>query len=368
MCKGFEMKLKSISYQDAPTNERKNSWVLDELVFNKKNLIVGRNATGKSRIVNLINNLARLVRQQMIFDGKWDVCFECEMNTDLSYSVQIVNGKVEYENIILGGEEKLRRAFNSAEIFSEKNSKWEAISPPFDRLILHVRRDQIEFPFLESIVSWAESVRGFGFANTSPTVIEIPDNPFSLTSLNAVPSALEELSSEQVNKVLKQLENIGYRIEKASTSSVAGFQPNVKMVSIKEHGIPSPIRQLEISQGMFRVFALLTIIEFLHSQKKIKLILIDDFCEGLDFDRSKKLAELIFGSLLEKDIQLIVTSNDSFLMNVVPLSALTVCYRDCSHVKGLNYHNSKSKFDKWKSLGLNNFDLFSSNFLLDEHV
>jgi AAA domain, putative AbiEii toxin, Type IV TA system len=359
------MRLKSLGYTQNPYKNGINPWELELLPLSEYNLIVGRNATGKTRIINVIHNLARLIQYpQVVFNGEWSACFINELNQELKFIIELRDGKVTKERLSIDGIEKLLRTESSSKIYSETISDWQDISPPNDRLVLHVRRDKNEFPFLEDIVSWANGVRGFAFANTSPNLIEIPGNPFNLTSLNAVPSALDNLSISQLKKVLKQLEIVGYIIERASTSLIEGLSPNLKMVLLKEQGIAYPFNQFEISQGMFRAFSLLIIIEFLKSSGGIGSILVDDFGEGLDFERSKKLAEIIFGDKSESKIQIIATSNDSFLMNAVPLTDLTISYRTTHKVKCLNYSNSKEKFEEWQQLGLNNFDLFSSNFLL----
>ena len=158
-----------------------------------------------------------------------------------------------------------------------------------------------------------------------------------------------------------------YSLETASVDSIPGSSPIAKFVSIKEQGLNIPLKQFEISHGMFRAFALLTIIEFLKASNKIETILVDDLGEGLDSERSKRLAEIVFRDPSVSKIQFIATSNDSFLMNTVELDYLTVCYRSNHKVRCLNYSNSKKKFDNWKQLGLNNFDLLSSNFLLDQN-
>lgn len=365
------MRLKSLAYKENSTRKDLNFWELDKLSLNDRNLIIGKNATGKTRILNILHNLARIIQfpqiiqsPHIVLNGDWSASFIDENNQIFEFMVNWENSKIINESIKINGCRKLERNSYSAKIFSEVSSSWQEISPPQDRLVLHVRRDRNEFPFLETLFFWATSVRGFSFANTSPNLIEIPGNPFQLSSLNAVPSALDQLSDIQLTKVLKQLENVGYPLEAASTGLIEGLPPTAKIVFFKERGINNPLKQFEISQGMFRAFSILTIIEFLRSQGSVGVILLDDLGEGLDFERSKKLAEIIFGEEKDSKIQFIATSNDSFLTNVVPLEDLTICYRSQQIVKCLNYSNSKEKFDSWQQLGLNNFDLFSSNYLL----
>jgi len=364
------MRLKSLSFKENFHRNDTNPWELEKLSIGERTLIVGKNATGKTRITNVIHNIARLINNPQIFNtqwnGEWIASFTDEHENAFEYSLSCENGRITNEQILISGEKKLVRSLSSVQIYSEKDSGLQKISPPNDRLVLHVRRDQNEFPFLESLISWANGVRGFSFANTSPNLIEIPGNLFQLTSLNAVPSALEKLSEQQLHNVLKKLEYMGYFLETASTGLVEGFPPYMKIIFLKEKGISQALKQFDISQGMFRAFSMLTIIEYLSSHHDIGTILVDDFGEGLDFERSKKLAELIFKEKTGSKVQFIATSNDPFLMNVVPLTDLTICFRSTHIVKCLNYLNSKEKFDEWQQLGLNNFDLFSSNYLLSQ--
>lgn len=360
------MRLKLLKYRENVQRSGANPWELKELSLGQYNLVIGKNATGKTRIVHVINNLARMIQfPQATLNGEWFASFIDEYNHEFEFFVSWENGKIVHELIKINGTEKLERSLSSAKIYSEVSSSWQDISPPNDRLVIHVRRDKNEFPFLESLFSWASGIRGFSFANTSPNLIEIPGNLNNLFSLNAVPSALERLSVHQLEKVLKQLESIGYDIETASTGLTEGLPPSTKIVYLKEKDLVIPLKQFEISQGMFRAFSMLTIFEFLCSNDLVGSILVDDLGEGLDFERSKKLAEIIFERSTASKMQIIATSNDSFMMNVIPLEALTVCYRSKHTVQCLNWSNSKEKFESWKQLGLNNFDLLSSNFLLN---
>lgn len=370
------MRLKSLSYKENVGRKDANPWELQEISLRDHNLIVAKNATGKTRILTVLHNLARLIQApqityhgippKILSEAEWSASFIDEFGSSFEFSVAFRKGEVVHERILVDGKEKLKRDQSSAEIYSNTTLTPQKISPPNNQLVLHVRRDQNEFPFLESLVSWANGVRGLSFGMTSPNHIEIPGKPSQLMSLNAVPSALEQLSATQLQNVLKQLRDIGYALEAASTGLTEGLPPTVKTIFLTEQGLSHPLKQFEISHGMFRAFSLLTIIEFLRSSGDVGSILIDDFGEGLDFERVKKLAEQIFSKEFASKIQIIATSNDSFLMNAVPLDDFTICYRSNHIVKGMNYSNSREKFDSWKQLGLNNFDLFSSNFLQDQ--
>jgi hypothetical protein len=96
-------------------------------------------------------------------------------------------------------------------------------------------------------------------------------------------------------------------------------------------------------------------------------ILIDDIGEGLDFDRSSRLIKLLIEIAEKNDnIQLIMSTNDRFVMNNVPLEYWQVIQRNGGECKVFNYQNSKGKFDEFEYTGLNNFDFLRTDFLNSE--
>jgi len=56
------MKLRKVNYKEFSNNPSKNYWELSGLNVDNQALIVGKNATGKTRIVNLIKSLAQVIR------------------------------------------------------------------------------------------------------------------------------------------------------------------------------------------------------------------------------------------------------------------------------------------------------------------
>jgi hypothetical protein len=75
---------------------------------------------------------------------------------------------------------------------------------------------------------------------------------------------------------------------------------------------------------------------------------------------------LLISKAKENDMQLIMTSNDRFVMNEVPLEYWSVMKRQGGTVKIFNHINSRNQFEQFKYLGLNNFDFFASDFLETE--
>ncbi len=123
---------------------------------------------------------------------------------------------------------------------------------------------------------------------------------------------------------------------------------------------------MQMSQGMFRALALVVHLNLCAFSKNKKLILVDDIGEGLDYERATAIIHLLISKAEENNIQLIMTSNDRFVMNEVPLKYWSILKRTGGVVKMYNMANSQQQFDKFKFLGLNNFDFFASNFFEPE--
>ena len=95
-------------------------------------------------------------------------------------------------------------------------------------------------------------------------------------------------------------------------------------------------------------------------------ILIDDIGEGLDFDRSCALIELLMKKATHSQVQLVMSTNDRFVMNKVPLEAWSVLQREGGTVRVRNYQNSRAIFDDFKFTGLSNFDFLATDFINEE--
>ena len=115
---------------------------------------------------------------------------------------------------------------------------------------------------------------------------------------------------------------------------------------------------------MFRALSLLIQLNYSLLSKETSCILIDDIGEGLDFERSKALIDLIIKKVEGSNVQLIMTTNDRFTMNKVPLKYWSVIERVPKKSIFYNYHNSKEIFEEFDDLGFNNFDFLSSKFYI----
>jgi AAA domain, putative AbiEii toxin, Type IV TA system len=354
------MLLKSIAY--SVNHDTPDYWEIRDLVFETLSLIVGRNATGKTRLMGVLSGAARMIKGTKFFTGKWELGFLDKNDEIYSFSFHIRGQQVLKEEIRIGERLMLSRDLSKGKLWNEKERELEDYEPPLDKLTLHVRRDKREYPYLEDIYSWANNYTAFKFAATSPNDVAGPlkENGDPLMSLAHAPQLLEKSMSDGMSKhnIMDDMESIGYSMENVSTGPMAGYPPNILALSAKETDLDCDTIQREMSAGMYRALATVIIINHLLQKKEPCTFAVDDIGEGLDFERSSRLIKLILAKTKDTNIQVILTSNDRHLLNVVDVRHWNILERSGSKVRAYNYQNSKKAFDEFMMTGLSNFDLF----------
>ena len=144
-----------------------------------------------------------------------------------------------------------------------------------------------------------------------------------------------------------------------------GFSRSVQdryAVFTTEKGLEKQVTQRDMSQGMFRAFSVLVQLNHYILCGHKGFVVIDDIGEGLDFTRAKLLVQLLISKARAAKIQLIMSTNDSFIMNAVDIENWAVIMREGHKISLYNYDNSKEIFEEFKFTGLNNFDFYASEF------
>lgn len=348
-----------------------DEWHLKDVSLSRLNLIVGRNAVGKTRTVNIINALARMLSSRIpgLLNGNWDILF-AHNDSVLRYILKIEEAKVVEERLSQDGKVLLKRKGDEGEYFVEGEG-YKKYHPPESKLTNQVRRDKRELPYLEWLIEWAEKYRSFSFSNVRPDqmIARLPvpvrqaGPDLIAEDLSMTPYLLDEMQNneEMKRRIIKDLAYMGYKVKdvKAIRSSVPGIPGDIRTIQIAETGIDFPIEQFALSQGMYRVIAIAVTINYVMQEGTQGTVVIDDLGEGIDFERSFKLADIVFRRAEETGIQLIVTSNDRFLMNAVDIKYWNVVERRQKTVRAFNYKNSKKAFEEFALTGLNNFDFFA---------
>ncbi len=320
------------------------------------NLLVGKNAVGKSRTIRALGNvllfLMQLSERNTLDIFRSELLFEDE-NDSISYEFRLKGADVVYESLKVNGETLLSRNENGTVLCGE------SINPPVSKLTLHVRRDVVQYPFIEKIMLWAEHACGLCFNE-----IEMAGDsaiPFYILGQGQTLFAMvKSLPEKSIQQVIDQAHELGYPIQRIELFEHGS---NLKMVLFHEENVKSQLFDALISKGMFRALYLLIYAQYMSVREFPSLLLIDDLCEGLDYDRSTKLGKILFDFCIEHHIQLIASSNDTFLMDVVDLKYWNILQREGSEVSSIDIIKNPDLFNDFLFTGLSNFDFFSSDYI-----
>ena len=168
-------------------------------------------------------------------------------------------------------------------------------------------------------------------------------------------------SSEECFQMLKNdLTTLGYDVELIFNSA--------RRLGIKEAGSEDFIYKDEMSRGLISALSVLIKVNscLLNKSKNHPnvCLLIDDFGDGLDYQRCRELTHLILEKVKGTHVQLIMATNNETVMNIVPLKYWSIIDRIKGKSVVYNIHNSKMAFDQFVFTGLNNFDFFATEFYL----
>lgn len=374
------MRLKFVKY--AEWEGTAQEWKLEGFTLAETNLLVGKNASGKSRILNIINALARHVAgiDQPRLSGDYDAKF-VDGDKEVHYQLKYEEGQVVEEKFAVDGRILLDRGKGGEGVILAQDidgeKKMIRFQTPPSELAVVARRDTIQHKFLEPLYSWGSSLRHYYFGSalgkgTLAILVEKGGREVDDRDANAVVAlyrqAEKEFKEDFKQAVLRDMRQVDYNVESL------GFKPPVSLrvqsdlpgelvgLYVKESDLPGITDQHSMSQGMFRVLSILIHVNYVQMAKKSTCLLIDDIGEGLDFDRSCRLIDLLRAKAKTSTIQLVLSTNDRFVMNRVPLEEWSVLQRRANHVQVLNYENSRDLFEEFKFTGLSNFSFLEMGF------
>jgi predicted ATPase len=379
------MQLKSIEYVEYQNTPKE--WGLEGFLPEKINLIVGKNATGKSRTLRLIRALGNLLAGDIRLSwdsGDYKVNFENE-GRQIRYCLKYNNSKLVNESLEIEEEEKLKRAEDGkGTIFANKiGKKGQNIEFQVqdNELAVVSKRDKLQHPFLETLISWGKLMRFYPFGSSlGQHELIVPGASDVEAQLNLkeaqhvvmiLKMGMEKEPTKFTEMIAKDMEAIGYELEglriAALAKAVVGGVPSPAIgITVKEQNLSNEVVQGNISQGMFRALSLIIQLNYSYLFCLPSCILIDDIGEGLDYDRSKELIKLLIKKAKNAEVQLIMATNDRFVMNNVSLENWSIMSRFSKGTRVLNYKNARKIFEKFELTGLSNFDLFSSEFYKEE--
>lgn len=349
-----------------------DEWKLHDLSLGQFNFIVSKNAAGKTRCTNVIKHIAESLsgRSNRLFDGDTAMQFLLDSN-QYFLDLTIENNKVFREIYKKNEEILIDRTNKGGTIKSFRNNKEEPIEiePPVDKLTVQVRRDKKEFPFLEHLFDWANNLITIRFGKLfSGNIITFGDSDIIVSKneegLN-LPFMLNKIfvSESDKNNLIESFNSVGFQIKNIELGKIQASDREAPIIIINEEGLKGTLPQFNLSAGMFRSIAtVITIVYLLSLKGSGSTIIIDDLGEGLDFERSNKLAHWLYEYIMGSNSQLIATSNDFFLINAINVKHWNVLERIGHEVFAWNQQNKPQEFEEFRLTGLNNFEFFSSEF------
>lgn len=372
------MILNRLSFKEFENTTR--YWELEEFQLNNINLIVGNNTSGKSRTLNVIFGLARLLLSPKIQlnSGTYKGCF-LSGDIEISYEVEFKDNIIIHERMTRDKKELFSRNQDGVgEIFNDYIKTPIKFKIPNNELVA-CRRDEIQFPYLNDLYIWASNTRHFRFSKEQEkqTLVLVDSNKaptenFNLQEANQAIQIFKMATGKYREKYILMLvedfNSIGYSISNVDTGILHSIKVDGPMsnklvgLRVQENDREGITDQNEMSDGMFRALSILIHYNYYMLENKNLTILIDDIGEGLDFERSSKLIKLLIDKSKNSNIQLIMSTNDKFVMNHSSLDFWQVVSRKGGLVKMYNKFNSKKEFEDFRFTGLNNFDFFTTDF------
>jgi energy-coupling factor transporter ATP-binding protein EcfA2 len=366
------MRLEKITYSYEESGGR--CWKLPEFVLKDINLLVGKNASGKSMSLNVIAAMHRMLKQkQLMIAGKWNLLFR-DQDLIIRYELELKDQKVVMERFHVDDECRFdRNAEGAGKIFAFKEDKLLDFQSPVDELAIFSRRDSIQHPYLEPLNEWVRNVRHYHFGDRlgkDRVIMVIKENDTSVdpsdenATSRILVDGIKKYSNRFVEMIINDMVSIGYKLTDVKLAATPLFKesylPGVPyLICVQEEGLIGDTNQIDMSNGMFRALSIVIHLNYSLVSGIPSCLIIDDIGEGLDFERSCNLIEVVMNKAKESSVQLIMSTNDRFVMNKVPLEYWSVIRRKGHTSEIINKENSPELFEDFKFTGLNNFDFFA---------
>ena len=371
------MQLTEFSYSEYPNSNM--CWHLEKFKLNDINLIVGNNASGKTRTLNVIAGLGKILRfpQLPIQNGTYYASIIYDKRKRYDYLIEISNNVIIQENLKINNHTFIERSKDGSGYIKNTDKQQVKFKIPINQLIVS-RRDEIQFPYLEDLFLWAKSVKLIRFAKDDDKMtlsandanINLENHQRlneSLVLLEIFKRGISEFKKPFQDKLISDMNKIGYKLEsiefdRLNSSLFEKIPSTLFGIHVKESDREVKLNQISMSEGMFRALAILIYFNYYHMKNMQSTILVDDIGEGLDYDRASSLIKLLISKSKKKSIQLVMSTNNKFVMNNTDLKYWQIINRVGSNVHIRNKFNSKELFEEFKYTGLDNFDFYSDSF------
>ncbi|KQV89775.1 hypothetical protein ASC87_28590 [Rhizobacter sp. Root1221] len=368
--------LKSLKYSESAGQPQE--WRLERTEFGRVNLLVGKNSTGKSRAMNTLAGLAHILSGKLSVvyqSGAFEAEFELEHGA-YELELHMHAGNVVREVLRVNGALVLERSEEGrGKIWFEQLQEFVSFELDPRQFALPNRRDKLQHPFAVELAEWAAGVTLVPFGSElgkrelalgQVAIIQsagrLQDRP---SLINVYISSFVAYGADYDHAIVRGMRKLGYSISAVHAKQLPsdlfpGLQEAPIGLVIHDDELNLEIPQTHMSQGQYRALALVIHLNAAMFSGSETLCLIDDIGEGLDYERASLLVEIAIELAQQSQFQLVMTSNDRFVMNKVPLQYWAVLERKKHTVRAYTARNSPQAFEDFKFLGLSNFDFFTA--------
>ncbi|MEM0999585.1 MAG: ATP-binding protein [Bacteroidota bacterium] len=332
------MKIIELSYHD-----KKVDWSIESITFKPFNLLVGASGVGKTRILQAIWGLKKVVGGDSLNGVKWEISFESgpgkeywwrgEFETvspefKLDERAKIDEAKevaLGYEELRLNGQVLVSRTKEEVKFHGTKTPK---LSPTESLLSLFREEDDVKPAYLgfrrilfSEFTNPASIVGMFFSLNLEGLIKKYPDQGALRESDEIIQeklfvcykngfSAFESIRSA-FRDIFPIVTDLRFELlEEEEMHSLPNIIRKQPVLQIKEEGIDRWIPQTRVSSGMYRTLMHLSEL-FLCSDGTV--VLIDEFENSLGINCINDLTMELLSA--DRDLQFIITSHHPYIIN-----------------------------------------------------
>ena len=297
--------------------------------------------------------------------------YEFESKRKIIKEKLTINGKVYFT----------RNNEGEGTIYSDDMQRNYSFKVEENESVVSAKRDSLQHPCMEDLISWSNGVRYFEFGTAlqkGNLLIQSDNLDEKLEKKNSTVTVETFYLGQKIEgfkeAVIEDMKEIGYDVDDIGIGVPKGISidSNVPLkkdalvsVYVKESNLKCNTDQLIMSTGMYRSLSIIIALNYYIKNKLPSCILIDDIGEGLDYNRSQALVSLIIRKIKDTTVQLIMSTNDKFIMNNVDLEYWQIINRSGNVCEIINKDNSVDIFKDFQYMGLTNFDFFSSKFFIN---
>lgn len=345
-------------------------WKTDLITFDNFNLIIGKNASGKSQLFQRFNFL-KLVHSK---DGQtpnirttvdFSLTFKDSENSSIiNYKLKVMPNQ-EVEETIKNETLNITLFSSSDKKFYDESKKTHVshLFPKKHSVTKFVSDLEGNFPTLKKLGDFFDGVKLLRTDRYNPTQLSpvlgqmVPDE--NLNNLGAVVLTWKQQNHVLYNELLSTYKTFFDGIN----DLIPVQQPNLPFpfLGFSEKLVKWTVSQTDCSMGMLRVLGIIALsISIDPKTGKIpSLIIIDEIDNGLDYENVGAIIEY----LIERSSgsQVIFSSHSPVVCNFVPPKNWRVFSRKGSHVQVKVPTETKETLDLIKSSKMSNWEIYQNH-------